>query len=61
MPEVREPDIMVSDYEVDVDPEDLAAIDEGLQSMKDGRMYTHEEVKGLVRQWSTGSSTPLPR
>ena len=52
---------MVSDYEVDIDPEDLAAIDEGLQSMKDGRMYTHEEVKGLVRQWSTGSSTPLPR
>jgi predicted transcriptional regulator len=36
-------------------PEMLAAIDEGLHSMRTGKNYTVEQVRELVAQWTSKS------
>lgn len=52
---------MVSDEEVEIDPDDMAAIDEGIRAAEEGRVYSSEEVRKLVKEWRTGLTTPLPR
>jgi hypothetical protein len=45
----------------DEDEETLAAIDEGLRDAEAGRTKTSEEVRRLLPQWITGSSTRKER
>ena len=42
----------------DNDPEVLAAIEEALEDVESGRVYTLEEVKATIAQWHSKSSSP---
>lgn len=59
MPDVKDLDLMVCEEEVAINPAALAAIEEGLRDLEAGRTHSTEEVRKLVRQWSTG--TPARR
>ena len=61
MPDVKDLDLMVCEEEVAIDPEALAAIEEGLRDLEAGRTHSAGEVRKLVRQWSTGSPTRRER
>jgi predicted transcriptional regulator len=43
------------------DEETLAAIDEGIHDAEAGRTVSAEEVRKLMAQWTTASSTPEER
>ena len=45
----------------DEDEETLAAIDEGVQDAESGRMIPSEEVRKLLPQWISASSTRKKR
>jgi predicted transcriptional regulator len=61
MADVKEFDLMVSDDEMDIDPEAIAAIEEGIRAADEGRVHSSEKVRKLVKDWSIGLNTPLPR
>jgi len=46
----------LEDDQLQETPEMLAAIDAGRQSLREGRTYTPNEVRALVKQWATRSS-----
>jgi len=35
-------------------------IDEGMQAIEDGRVYSHEEMREMVRSWRKSSGQNLP-
>jgi predicted transcriptional regulator len=43
------------------DEETLSAINEGIHDAEAGRTVTAEEVRKLMAQWTTASSTPKER
>jgi|GEM_PF-4437125 len=45
----------------DEDEETLAAIDEGLKAVREGRTVDFEEVERMVAEWTSGSYSPNPR
>ena len=42
--------------EIEETPEMLAAIDAGRRSIGEGRIYTTEQVRGLIAKWTSKSS-----
>ncbi|MBZ5524034.1 MAG: hypothetical protein LAP21_17495 [Acidobacteriia bacterium] len=46
---------------VEVDDETLAAIDRGLEAIKEGRVVSSEEARQRIQKWSTKSSPQKTR
>ena len=42
----------------DNDPEVMAAIEQGLDDVRNGRVYTLEEVRSIVSKWHSNSNLP---
>ncbi len=56
------PDLFVSEEpEIKVDAETAAAIQRGIQAADNGDVVSSEEVRKLVAQWISKSSTPAQR
>ena len=55
-------DPMVSgEAEIEVDAETSAAIERGIRAADEGRVVSSEEVRKLVAEWISKSSTRNPR
>lgn len=57
---VSEP-LISTEPEVEVDAETAAAIERGIRAADEGRVVPAEEVRQLIPQWISRSSTPSRR
>ena len=62
MAELKPDDLFVSnEEEVEVDAETAAAIERGIKAADEGRVVSSDEVKKLIAEWISKSTTPSPR
>jgi predicted transcriptional regulator len=61
MPHPKKPKVAKSSLRGEEDAETLAAIDRGLRDVKAGRVVSEGEVRKLVQEWTSTSSTPKKR
>ena len=53
--------LVLAEQEVEVDAETAAAIERGIRAADKGRVLSAEEVRKLIPQWISKSSTPNRR
>jgi len=59
-PKVSDP-LVSTEEEVEVDAETAAAIERGIDAADEERVVPAEEIRKLVAQWTSKSSTPSQR
>ena len=53
--------LVSSNEEFVLDEETATAVDAGIRAADEGRLIASDEVRKLVKVWTSRSSTPLPR